>query len=135
MDASEIFAELKVNYNDDYLSLPAPRAGKLTDADIQCWSESLGRPRAAVYELIALHLARGFHNFALTFRYCDDIVNDLHSVISSLDECRPPLFWEVFLAFDEGEYYHGNNRQEDPEATYTRPLIARIVEGSADGDG
>jgi hypothetical protein len=42
---------------------------------------------------------------------------------------------KCFFAFDEGEYYHGNNRQEDPEATYTRPLIARIVEGSADGDG
>jgi hypothetical protein len=27
---------------------------------------------------------------------------------------RPPLFWDVHLDFDEGEYYHGNNRDEDP---------------------
>jgi hypothetical protein len=32
------------------------------------------------------------------------------------------------LAFDEGEYYHNNNRDEDPIEVYTRPMIARIVD-------
>jgi hypothetical protein len=35
MDASDIFTELKAIYNDDHLSLPAPRVGGLTSADIQ----------------------------------------------------------------------------------------------------
>ena len=33
-------------------------------------------------------------------------------------------FWQVYLAFDEGEYYHGDNRDEDPVEAYTRPLVA-----------
>jgi hypothetical protein len=63
----------------------------------------------------------------LTFAFCDAVVNDLHGVITFANELRPGLFWEVFLAFDEGEYYHGNNRDEDPAEIYTRPLIAHII--------
>jgi hypothetical protein len=37
------------------------------------------------------------------------------------------LFWSVFLAFDNGEYYHDNNREEDPEEVYTRPMIEQIL--------
>jgi hypothetical protein len=63
----------------------------------------------------------------MTFAFCDAVVNDLYGVLTSTDEPRPALFWDVFLAFDEGEYYHGNNRDEDPVEVYTRPMIARIV--------
>ena len=55
------------------------------------------------------------------------MVNDLYGVITSTDEHCPTLFWDVYFAFDEGEYYHGNNRDEDPVEVYTRPMIARIV--------
>ena len=40
----------------------------------------------------------------------------------------PKFFGKVYFAFDEGEYYHGNNRDEDPLEVYTRPRIARVVE-------
>ena len=55
-------------------------------------------------------------------------MNDVHGVISSADEIRPALFWEVYLAFDEGEYYHNDKRDEDPPEVSTRPMIARILE-------
>jgi hypothetical protein len=44
-----------------------------------------------------------------------------------VDEDRPDLFWKVYVAFDEGEYYHGNNKEQDPVKAYTRPQIAQIL--------
>src|SRR5580692_5647206 len=104
------------------------RRARLTDNDIQRWSALIGEPRSALYEQIAIYLAHGFHSSELDFEFCDAIVNSIHAVIISANENRPDLFWEVFLAFDAGEYYHGNNRNEDPAEVYTRPLIARVVE-------
>ncbi len=44
----------------------------------------------------------------------------------------PALFWDVFNAFDEGEYYHDIDHKEDPVETYTRPLIAEIIKNYAE---
>jgi hypothetical protein len=34
------------------------------------------------------------------------------------------LFWEVYIAFDAGEFVHpGDDRSVDPVEKYTRPLI------------
>ena len=88
----------------------------------------IGEPRAVLYDRIAAYLVLGFYNSELTFEFCDAVVNDIHGIISFTDEVRPDLFGQVYLAFDEGEYYHGDNRDEDPVEVYTRPLVARIVE-------
>ena len=126
MDGFDLFAELESMYKNQ-LGYPHPRVAGLTEAEIQRWSELLGKPRSMLYDEIAMYLARGFHTSRLTFAFCDAIVNDIHGVIVSTDEHRPDLFWKVFLAFDEGEYCHGNNREEDPQQIYTRPMIARII--------
>jgi hypothetical protein len=103
-------------------------ASCLTEADVQRWSASMGISRAALYDQIAIYLARGFYDLELTFTFCDAIVTDIHGVITGANEERPDLFWSVFLVFDEGEYYHKNNRDEDPVEVYTRPQIAQIIE-------
>jgi hypothetical protein len=54
-------------------------------------------------------------------------VNELHNVITVQNENRPELFWDVYLAFDAGEYYHDNDRSIDPVEAFTRPRIAEIV--------
>ena len=100
---------------------------RLREEDVQRWSASLGIRRAELYDRIAIHLARGFNCSELSFKFCDAIVNDVHRVITFADEDRPDLFWRVYLAFDEGEYYHRENREQDPVAEYTRPQIAQIV--------
>jgi hypothetical protein len=100
---------------------------RLKEEDVQRWSVSLGIARSELYDRIAVYLARGFNCSELSFEFCDAIVNDLHGVITFADEPRPDLFWKVYLAFDEGEYYHGNNREQDPVEVYTRPQIAQIV--------
>ena len=48
-------------------------------------------------------------------------------MITFADEHRPELFWSVYLAFDEGEYYHNGNRDQDPVAVYTVPMINEII--------
>mgnify|MGYP001553734787 CR=1 FL=1 len=100
----------------------------LTDDDIQRWSTLIGKPRSALYDQIAVYLARGFHCSELEFEFCDAVVNDIHAIITLANDVRPDLFWEVYLAFDEGEYHHSNKREEDPVEVYTRPLIARFID-------
>jgi hypothetical protein len=61
------------------------------------------------------------------FGFCDQVVNDLHAVISVQNEDRPKLFWDVFLAFDAGEFFPNDDRSIDPVEAFTRPQIAKIV--------
>lgn len=72
-------------------------------------------------------LAYGFYFGELSFDFCDRIVNDIHGVITLGEEERTATFWEVFRAFDEGEYYHRDNPDEDPVEVYTKPQIAQVV--------
>ncbi len=100
----------------------------VTDADIQKWSVSTELARSALYDRIAIYLARGFHRSELSFEFCDQVVNEIHGIIVRTNENRPTLYWEVFLAFDAGEFYRNSDRSRDPVDTYTRPLIAKVVE-------
>jgi len=95
--------------------------------DVSRWSELTGLSRGTLYDQIALFWAGGFHIGELPFDFCDRIVNDIHGVITFADEFRPEIYWETYLAFDEGESYHSNNPEEDPVELYTKPQIARII--------
>ncbi len=100
---------------------------RLTEEIVRGWSASVGIPRSDLYHRIALFLAQGFHDSILSFEFCDAIVNDLHGIITFAGEDRPDLFWKVYLAFDEGEYYRVDGLEQDPVEAYTRPSIARII--------
>jgi len=123
MDFAEVICELKAFYIDQ-LGYLNPTVPGLTEADVQRWSAWIGS-RAALYDQIALYLARGFQSSELTFAFCDAIINHLHWVIIRADDRRPELFWAIFLAFEEGE---SNHRGENPIEVYVRPAIARILE-------
>ena len=100
---------------------------RLKDADVQQWADRVGVSRPDFYNELAIRLARGFASSELTFEFCDAVLNGIHDVIGNAGEERPELFWRIYVAFDEGEYYHDNNRQEDPAEAYTRPMIADIL--------
>jgi hypothetical protein len=100
----------------------------LTDAHIRAWTVGTGFARSELYDRIAIYLARGFHRSELDFEFCDEIVNTIHGIITLADESRPDLFWQVFLAFDSGEFYRDNDRSQDPIEAFTRPLIAKVIE-------
>jgi hypothetical protein len=88
----DVASELKIIYKDQ-LGYPHPPVPGLSEAEVQRWSTSLGISRSALYDQIALHLARGFHASELTFAFCDAVINDLHGVITGANEHRPDLFW------------------------------------------
>ncbi len=126
MDASDIVRELKTIYKDGVHYYDLDR--HLTEADVQGWSTVSGWSRSRVFDEIAKTLALGFNASELSFEFCDAVVNDLFGPVTNTSGPRPQLFWDVYSAFDEGEFYHDNNRNEDPVERYTRPTIARIVE-------
>jgi len=113
---------------DVYQSSGQSSVTHFTEKDMQKWGNMLGALREVLYDKIASCLACGFHNLELTFEFCDSVMNGLHEFIVKVNDERPDLFWDIYLAFDEGEYYHGNNRDDDPVEVYTRPMIAQIVE-------
>lgn len=124
MSFDVVLSDLKTIYpaNED---LPYAERNHLTEDDIRKWCALIGQSRAVLFDRIATWLALGFNNSELSFGFCDAVVNDIFGVITSSDEPTPKHFWEIYLAFDAGEYYH--NRDEDPVPTYTRPAIAAII--------
>lgn len=126
MNVSDIIDELKTIYKEgiEYRSLDR----HLTEADLEHWNNACGWSRSQLFDEIAMGLAFGYDTSELSFRFCDMVVNDLFGPVTDTSGPSPQIFWDVYLAFDEGEYYHGNNRDEDPEEVYTRPMIARVVE-------
>lgn len=81
---------------------------------------------ARCLDAIALRVAALYDTGQMRFDVADDLMNVVWTFM-----CRPgapgiPGFaYEVFCAFDAGEYDPGDGA--DPEQTYTRPAIRRIV--------
>jgi hypothetical protein len=132
MAADVVVSELRKIYQAQAVRPDFRGSIRLTDGDIQRWADLLGTCRPQVYDELAICLARGFHASELTFEFCDAVMNGIHDRIANADERRPELFWRVYVAFDEGEYHHDNNRQDDPIEAYTRPLIAQILSSVSD---
>ncbi|HWA92962.1 MAG TPA: hypothetical protein VG844_00070 [Terracidiphilus sp.] len=125
MEMGDVFRDLKLVYTDGvpYNELEH----HLTEEDVQRWCVQFGLSRTHLFDAIARHLALGFDKRELTFEFCDAVVNDLSIAVTNTSGPRPELFWEVYSAFDEGEYYHDENRQEDPVEVHTRPIIAQLA--------
>jgi len=126
MKASDIIDELKTFYKDDVEYRSQDR--HLSEADVERWSDACGWSRSQLFDEIAICLALGYNTSDLSFGFCDMVVNDLYSPVTNTSGPKPQIFWDVYSAFDQGEYYHDNNRDEDPVEVYTRPMIARLVE-------
>lgn len=83
--------------------------------------------RSRFCDQLALYLAESFHRDELPFSFCDWIMTYIFSVMVLSDEGVPNLTWRIFIAFDEGEYHHSQDPNEDPISSYTRPMIAEIL--------
>jgi hypothetical protein len=87
----------------------------------------------AFYNQAAATLAKGFQAGTLSFEFCDIVANELYGTLiaGQSREPQPPwpdIFYDVFLAFDEGEYQHRDDGADvDPVEAYTRPMIARLL--------
>ena len=129
MDAKHIIAELQGR-----LDRADESARRLSEhGDIDRWIKSMGCSVSEVYETIAAELAKGYSQGRYSFELCDDIANELFRAWGQMalrDPTKgnfPELFYEVFLAFDAGEFHHLPDKSDDPVKDYTDPLIAKIL--------
>ena len=93
--------------------------------DRHCLENSL--EVSSFWNAMSLEIARRYINREVSFTDADDAVNAIYSRM--LDVCEQVPFAEpaysIFLAFDAGEYDHGDGK--DPEVTYTIPELERIL--------
>jgi hypothetical protein len=105
------------------LLIASPRKGWSAQAEIG--SDGHG----AFCDAFARRVAEEYWAGRLSFNDADGAMTELYSY-SYFDENgdMPPFAWEVFEAFDEGEYYHhGDSRDWDPEDVYTKPMIRKAL--------
>jgi hypothetical protein len=103
----------------------------ITKEEVEFWRRQSNLTLDAIFNRIASQLAIGFSERRLPFVFCDAVINDLNGLLfttflSEFADVLPEPFYEIYLAFDAGEYYR-EDRNIDPVETYTRPLVAKIV--------
>ncbi len=99
------------------------------DEDVQRWAGGLVNDD--FFNSISLEIARRYHGGLLNFEVCDSIMNDLWRII--LRDIKagarvPDPFFDIYLAFDAGEYHRTADKSDDPEFDFTRPMIADVLE-------
>ena len=100
-------------------------------AEVLHWvADDVGQVRS-LFEEVAEFIARGYENGNLSFDLCDGIVNGMYASFLELPLTQmPPVFYDVFLAFDAGEYDHtGDDTSVNPVEKYTNPQIRKVLEG------
>ena len=119
MDFDKIIAELHTR------AAPGEQT-RVDEEDLLRWSS--GDITLAFQDALALAVARAYHAGRLSYTVCDDIMNDLWWFVMSGRPIKiPPLLYEVFEAFDAGEFHRKKDRSDDPVADHTDPWIADIV--------
>lgn len=89
---------------------------------------------------LALLVAVRYSNEIMSFEEADTIMNAAFGVSVTKEFFAenggeiPPAMYEVYEAFDAGEFYHHEDSPEvDPELKYTKPSIAKFL--AAQGNG
>ena len=109
----------------------------ITPDDLLAWDvdeEALD----AFLDSVSLQVARRYASGELTFDTADAIVNALNLLPLGFESpavaSRPALFWEIYLAFDSGEFHRTRDRSDNPVAEHTVPaiqaLLARLSPGA-----
>ena len=129
MSLAPVIADLKRIYGSGQLGEEVPASARLTKNDFLEWGKICSASRDSLLDKIAMFLAHGFHQDLLSFEFCDAIVNDLSGLVNFTE--LPELFFDVYCAFDAGEYR--TKPEEDPLTDYTRPIIARIIAAENSG--
>ena len=100
--------------------------------DINKWAGERGLSLPDFLDRIGIEIANRYRSGERRFEFCDSLVNDLYGiligrVVTNSDVRWPDDFHEVYEAFDAGEYYRLADHSDDPEADFTKPLIAAFL--------
>jgi hypothetical protein len=99
---------------------------------IQDILNSVESPEKLIEDL-SLATALKYWNGEMSYTKGDFIMNHLLSYWTAsefIDKNRmfSGIAWEVYLAFDAGEFYrHGEDRSINPSEKYTRPLVETLL--------
>lgn len=86
--------------------------------------DSMGITLNEFYERYARYVALEFLAGRLTYEQADSAAND---IFGHSEHSLEGLAWEVFQAFDEGEYHHSEgSRDVDPVQAYTVPMLLEL---------
>ena len=101
----------------------------VTHDDVVRWAGALDN--RAFYNAAALDIARHYHEGLLTYGFCDRVMNDLWSAMqagfTNDNDPVPEPFFQIYEAFDAGEYHRAKDKSDDPIADFTDPLIANLL--------
>lgn len=113
---------------DDLIAQAAEAPGqRITENHVRSLTEDLSNE--AFYNSLGLEVARRYQGGALSYTRCDSIMNDLWSVLVGHLNGRmvPSPFYEIYEAFDAGEYHRRKDKRDSPETDFTRPMIEAIL--------
>ena len=81
-------------------------------------------------------VAHGYATGRFSYHIADAAMNRLYAFGYGNESGTLPAYsWEVYRAFDDGEYRHyGDVEEVDPEQKYTRPQILAILARNGLGD-
>ncbi|HEV7307417.1 hypothetical protein [Ensifer sp.] len=103
--------------------------GRVTHGDVVRWAGALDNWE--FYNAAAAEIAGKYHHGVLTYVFCDGVMNDLWSAVQegfgSGHNAPPQPFYDVYEAFDAGEYHRQEDGSDDPVADFTDPLIAELA--------
>lgn len=104
-----------------------------SNLDIDRWAADRQIAWPTFMDQLGAELAKRYHQKRVSYEFGDSLANDLWSeMISRFGESGSQsdwsnLFFEVYEAFDAGEYHRSNDGDVDPVELYTEPAIAEIV--------
>ncbi|CDZ30826.1 Hypothetical protein NGAL_HAMBI490_56980 [Neorhizobium galegae bv. officinalis] len=105
------------------------RPERLTHEDVVRWAGAL--ENWDFYNAAALEIASGYHRRELDYTFCDGLMNDLWSAVlegfGPGTTQVPEPFYEIYIAFDSGEYHRRPDKSDDPVSEFTDPAIAELV--------
>ena len=102
-------------------------SGRMNRADAESFCAAQGIELTDLYNRIALIVAERFNNDTLSYSEGDGVMNAIFGMMidgkTPMESIQPA--WSIYLAFDEGEYYHAGST--DPVESFTRPQIRNIL--------
>jgi len=121
----EIFDLLASRCDDDGFTYAS-------SSEIEKWANERGLSLPDLLDKIGIEIAKRYHSGQDYFELSDSLVNDLWGLlifrVANNDYIRwPDDFYEVYNAFDAGEFHRLPDRSDDPQADFTKPLIAAFL--------
>lgn len=85
-------------------------------------------PLSKTLDCFGTCLAKMYDQGDLDYEFCDALVNIAFSDALDSKGNWPTDFYEVYEAFDAGEYYRKDDKSDDPVAEHTNPMIQEFLE-------